>query len=143
MTSIVVGTNVFVECDTPLVIDGVPAIQISRDDGMLELSVEVSAPPARHPVRVSENAAVSADTTVSARRESVDVFVSGEPIVRAQRVGGVTHLRLDLRPVGLFIYSDDEALHLGASVLTGNTIRAGINLSTGGMNLADPGPEGS
>lgn len=135
MNSVLVGTNLFIDCETPLAIDHVPVIQIAENgDGSLHLSMEVKSPPARQPVLVRANTALSHATAVTADRDSIEVRVSGQSVLQARRVGEVVHLRIDLRPVGLFVYSDDRALHVGTSRLEGNTMtkaKTGIMLATG------------
>lgn len=134
MSSIVVGTNVFVDCETPLEIDRAPLIQVSTDAaGDLRLTVQINSPPANRPLRVNSNVVEVGDAVVSKAADSVEVHSSGSTIVAARRVGDVVHVRLDLRPLGVFIFSDDRALHVGASVFSGNTIagaRTGIALAT-------------
>ena len=135
MSRFVMGTNTFVDCEIPLMIDSSPAVLISRDShGALQVSLEIKSPPANHPLFVRSNVAESEGAEVSAERDAVFVRFAGKSVAEVRDVAGVIHLSLDLRPLGLSIYSDDKAFHLGASILSGNTIinaRTGILLSTG------------
>jgi len=131
----VFGTNVLIGSDTPLKIDTSQAIRVSTDEhGTPKVSANIEAPPADRPLRIESNVATTHGAEVETNADMVRVRLNGDPVIEARRIGDSIHLVLDLRPLGLSIYSDDQALHLGASVLVGNTIRtsgAAIILSTG------------
>ena len=137
MTPIIVGTNVFEGSDTPLAIDHANVVRVTTDEhGEPRISVDVAAPPARIPVRVESNVARSDGTVVDVDipRHALVVRVLGHRVIEVRRIGGAIHLWLDFRPIGLTIHSDDNALYLGSSALSGNTIKTsgvGILLSTG------------
>lgn len=137
MSDIVVGTNVFADCEVPLAIDGTPVIHVAIDQNdQLKLSVQVNAPPAKQILRIVSNVVHAGDATVAEAKNSVEVRSGGSRVVAAKRVGDAVEVELDLRPLGLFIFSDDRALHVGASVLSGNTMtgsKTGIALSTAGV----------
>lgn len=134
MSSIVVGTNVFADCEVPLAIDGSPAIQVTIDETEhLRLSVHLNAPPAKHALRITSNVVERGEATVSETPDSIEVRSAGTTVITARRVGDRVQVQIDLRPFGLYIFSDDRALHVGTSVLSGNTMagaRTGISLST-------------
>lgn len=135
MTDIVVGTNMFADCDVPIAIDGLPAIQIAIDESdRLRVTVQLDAPPAKRALRVASNVVQIGEATVIETPDSVEVRSAGSTVIAARRVADVVEVDLDLRPFGLFIFSDEQALHVGTSVLSGNTMsgaKTGIALSTG------------
>jgi len=135
MSPIVLGTNVLIGSDTPLVIDTSQAIRVTTDErGTVKVSANIEAPPARRSFRIESNVATTEGAEVEVMADMVRVRLNGDSVIEARRIGDSIHLMLDLRPLGLSIYSSEDALHVGSSVLVGNTIRtsgAAIVLSTG------------
>ena len=134
MSIIILGSNTFIDCEKPLVIDQRPVFQVSTDKrGALQISLDVASPPARQLIKVAENVVTSEETEVLPAPDSVMVRFRGEKVADVRRVGEMIHVDLDLRSLGISIYSDEKALHLGSSVFSGNTIQKsaqGIVLST-------------
>ncbi|MGE5345705.1 MAG: hypothetical protein ACM3JH_07105 [Acidithiobacillales bacterium] len=134
MKAILLGTNRFVDCDRAIAIDGRPLFTLTRrPDESLALSVEVTSPPARQEIRIKENVVLSGPVQVKSDARGLNLLLDGHRLFSARARNDVVEVSLDLRPVGLAIYSDASGLYLGASVFSGNTFRAttGIELSTG------------
>lgn len=132
MSIVVLGSNTFIDCEKPLVIDERPVFQVSTGErGALRVSLDVASP--RGHIEVATNVTTSEETEVLPAPDSVMVRFRGERVVNVRRVGEMLQVDLDLRPLGISIYSDEKALHLGSSVFVGNRIEKsaqGIVLST-------------
>jgi hypothetical protein len=133
MTEIVLGTNRFVDCEQVVVIDGTPLFSVRTDeDRSLLASLDIASPPARQPVKVRENNVLSGSVRVETREDETLVLLQESCLLSARRTKGGFDVSLDLRPVGLGIYSDANSLHLGASAFSGNWFhsKTGIQLTT-------------
>ena len=63
MSTVRIGTNMFVECETPLAIDEIPALRVESDRrGAVRVSLRINAPPAKYSVVVESNRAVTEGT---------------------------------------------------------------------------------
>ncbi len=127
------GTNRFIDCERVLVIDETSVLTLEEAaGGRLLASFKVPSPPARQPVEVRGNEVFAGPVLVESPNNAVVVLMGESTLLSARRAPEGYEVKLDLRPSGLAIYSDDTALHIGGSVLSGNTFRAetGIRLST-------------
>ncbi len=134
MSIVLVGSNSF-NSRILLEIDQSPAVVVAEGPrGEPELSVRVTSPPARHALEVRANRPLTGGAHVHPTPDSVEVYWHQTRVVHARRWGTNIRLELDFRPLGLAIFSDDTALHLGSGRLSGNTITTpgvGIRLATG------------
>jgi hypothetical protein len=134
MKEIRLGTNRFVDCDHAIEIDGHPLFTLAkRADGSLALSVDLMSPPALQKIRIKENRILSGPARIESADRDLTLRLGDHRLLAARPSNDAVDVMLDLRLVGLAIYSDGSALHLGASAFSGNTFRAktGIQLSTG------------
>jgi hypothetical protein len=133
MTEVVLGSNRFVDCERVVVIDDTPLFSVRSDTNLgLLASLDVASPPARQPVKVQENNVLSGSIRVEARKDETLLLLHDSCLLSARRTKGGFDVSLDLRPVGLGIYSDENSLHLGASTFSGNWFhsKTGIQLRT-------------
>ena len=133
MMEIRLGTNRFIDCDRVIEIDGHPLFTLTkRSDGSLALSVELTSPPALQEIRIQDNRVLSGPVQIDSADHVLSLRLTDHRLLGARSSNDTLEVTLDLRPLGLAIYSDGAALHLGASILSGNTFRAktGIQLST-------------
>jgi hypothetical protein len=134
MMEVRLGTNRFVDCDRVIEIDGRSLFTLAkRADGSLALSVELMSPPARQEIRIEDNKVVSGSAQIDSTGRDLDLRLADHRLLAIRPTNDTVEVALDLRPVGLAIYSDGTALHFGASVFSGNTFRAktGIQISIG------------
>ncbi len=133
MTEIRLGTNRFVDCDRVIEIDGLPLFTLTIGaDGGLALSVELSSPPALQEIKIEDNRIVSGPAQLDVVDGRVRLSMGGHRLLEAKSSLDSVEVALDLRPLGLGIYSDTTALHIGASIFSENTFRVktGIRLTT-------------
>ncbi len=134
MKEIRLGTNRFFDCDHAIEIDDRPLFTLTkRADGSLALSVELMSPPALQEISIKENVVLSSPAEIKSGDRGLDILLDGHRLLSARPANDAFEVTLDLRPVGLAIYSDSSGLYVGASVFSGNTFRTktGIQLSTG------------
>lgn len=133
MTEVVLGSNRFVDCERVVVIDDTPLFSVRTDENRgLLASLDIASPPARQLVKVQENKVLSGSIRVEAREDETLLLLHESCLLSARRTKGGFEVSLDLRPVGLEIYSDVNSFRLGASTFSGNTFnsKTGIQLTT-------------
>jgi hypothetical protein len=133
MTEIVLGSNRFVDCEKVVVIDDTPLFSVRTDEnGGLLASLDVTSPPARQPVKVRENNVLAGSVRVEAREDETLILLHESCLLSTRRTKEGFDVSLDLRPIGLGIYSDANSLRLGASAFSGNWFhsKTGIQLTT-------------
>jgi hypothetical protein len=118
---IVVGANGFRDCGTLVAIDGHPILSVA-DDGHVVLrlpprSNESSRLEIDGPVVNTSDDSLARQLTVSGDTRHVVVFFVHHLIFVTSNLGTTTHVYLDLRPLGLNLYSDSTGLHVGPHTL--------------------------
>ena len=125
MTTVVLGSNRFVDCSTLIAVQQHELLRITT----APLRISLTTPPdvsTERAVHVEENQRGSgseANVRVVASDTSVAVFWGENPLAIATLLDDTTvSLHLDLRPVGIDLFADALGLHIGKNVFTGNQI---------------------
>jgi hypothetical protein len=134
MTVVLLDGNRFIDCQSILGYQGRPMLQVSARPLRIELVTPENLPSGLR-VRVSQRECdPSNDVRVVATDKSFAIFWREYAVAIAILVETDTvHLKLDLRPLGINIYDDFEALHIGSNAFSRNEVR---NAATA-INLAD------
>lgn len=131
MTTLLVGTNRFENCETLLAHRGVPVLRVEATSAGLVLDLQT--PQDAKPLRIERNVVTDGDASVICAARLVTVVANGTPLLHAaQLLEHEVLVDLDFRPLGMAIYSDATGLHIGGSTLAGNTVkgaRVAISLS--------------
>ena len=129
MTRLLLGTNTIENCDNALVIAGTPLFSYRKADDKPSISFRISSPPASMEIDVRDNIVHKGNVIVD-----IDAISSKLMIKLGDRVIMNLSLRddeaivnLDLRPLGLLIFTDHQALHIGGSQLSQNTLKECTN----------------
>ena len=123
MSTVLLGGNRLVECESILAYKGRPILKVRIDP----LRVEISTPeglPSNRSVRVDQGGRSPEDRVrVVATPRSFAVFWEEHALALATLLDAETaHLKLDLRPLGINIYDDPDGLHIGQNVFSGNEV---------------------
>lgn len=142
--TVMIGTNSFSGTDAPLVLAHAPVFRFAVESdqpgalGNPLVSMCVKAPPAAVYLDVQENrvATHAGDSvpTVVTRAHGVTVSLDGHVLLDAElRAANVVEVvSLDLRPLGLAVTADRQALRLGGSHFSGNVFVNGAGIDLGG-----------
>jgi hypothetical protein len=134
MSTVLLGGNRFVECESILAYKGMPILKVGSDPLHLEL-VTPNGSPSRPSVRVDHKGGSPPDQVrVVATPRSFAVFWREHALAVATLLDAETvHLKLDLRPLGINIHDDLDGLHIGHNVFSGNL----VSHSAAAINLGD------
>jgi hypothetical protein len=122
MTTFLLGTNRFEECETVLAHQGTPVLR-AWIEGQ-QLFVNLRTPDGTMPLHVEKNEVLSGDASVVQSSTQVSVIVDKTLVLHASKLEADEVLvSLELRPLGVAIYTDASGLHIGQSLLAGNSVR--------------------
>ena len=133
MTSILAGTNRFIDCESLIALGGSPVLRVQPNP----LRVSLMLPEGDErlaPVAVVENS-VEADgaARVDVSESAVSIYYRDQLVLSAILVkGGEIALVLDLRPLGLSVFTEATSLRVGSSRFVRNNfigVEAAINLA--------------
>lgn len=127
MNRIVIGTNVIEDCENAIIISGKPLFSYRLDNETMLFSFNVSSPQATTVIQIKNNVIQKGKVTLKADSKSVTVKLGNLLLMELLIKGDTAHVNLDLRPLGLHIYTDKNALHVGGSQLSENTIKQCTN----------------
>lgn len=127
MNRIVIGTNVIEDCENAIIISGKPLFSYRLDNETMLFSFNVSSPQATTVIQIKNNVIQKGKVTLKADSKSVTVKLGNLLLMELLIKGDTAHVNLDLRPLGLHIYTDKNALHIGGSQLSENTIKQCTN----------------
>jgi hypothetical protein len=124
VTTVVFGSNHFVDCGTLVAFGSEPILRV--DLGPLRLTlVTPAALPSGRTISVVDNEgnpSSSIEVRVIKNDSSVAIFWGEQPLVIATELDADTvSLRADLRPIGINLYDDATGLHIGNMHLVGST----------------------
>ncbi|MBI4950295.1 MAG: hypothetical protein HY955_09150 [Deltaproteobacteria bacterium] len=128
MKRAILGSNIFEDCGNIMVVFGTPLFSYSID-GQVKLSFKVLSSPATPPIHIENNDKIAGNVTVKADDKSVSIWLNlpeskvEKKLIELSIDNGTAHISLDLRPLGLNIYSDKNAFHVGGSQLSGNVFK--------------------
>lgn len=123
MSRIVIGTNVIEDCENPVIISGNPLFSYRMEKESLLFSLNISSPPANTEIRIKDNEIQKGAVSLEANSKSVAVKLESSPLIELLMDGETAQVNLDLRPLGIHIYTDKNALHVGGSQLSQNIIK--------------------
>lgn len=121
MTTIILGSNRFVDCMNLIGFKNAPLLQVRSSPPEVILTLP-------EPLDIASDAweIIKSDSSFS-------IFKGDSAIaIATQRKKDVVHLKLDLRPLGINVFDDIAGLHVGNNVFSGNTLEhigTAINLS--------------
>ena len=131
MSTFLVGTNRFENCDTLIAHRGVPVLRIDAENG--GVSIDLQMPEGTEPLHVERNRVTTGTAAIVASPHMVTLLKDETLLVHAVRTSdGSVLVDLDLRPLRAAIHTDGAGLHIGSSVLAGNVVqgaRVAISLS--------------
>jgi len=128
MKRAILGSNTFEDCGNIIIVFGTPLFSYTID-GQVKLSFKVLSPPANTPIHIENNDKIAGIVTVKADDKSASISLNLPESKAANKLidlsidNGTAHINLDLRPLGLNIYSDKNAFHVGGSQLSGNVFK--------------------
>ncbi len=123
MSRITIGTNLIEDCDTAITISGVPLFSYKIEQKKVSLSFDVPCPPATKEIQIKDNVVLKGDVTLKADSNSASVKLGDSLLIELLVKGDTTIVNLDLRPLGLRIYTDSNAFYIGSSQLSQNIIK--------------------
>lgn len=127
MSRIILGTNLIEDCDNAVTISGIPLFSYKVEHEKVSLSFNIPCPPATTEIQIKDNVVHKGGVTLIADSNSVAVKLGNALIIELLIEGDTTIVNLDLRPLGLPIYTDTNALHVGGSQLSQNIIEQCTN----------------
>ena len=133
MSTVLLGRNRFVECESILAYKGTPILKVGFDPLRLELATPEGV--LSRAVRVDQKGRSPEDRVrIVATPQSFAVFWENEALAVATLLDAETaHLKLDLRPLGINIYDDPDGLHIGQNIFSENV----VSHSAAAINLGD------
>lgn len=125
MTTLVIGTNRFEDCEHVFAMRGTPLFSASIRDDQPVVTLNLRGATSAGSIQVRDNTVVEGPLVVESDPEGPTTVRSGEfTVVHAQLEGEDTlRIAVDFRPIGLNIYTEGGALHVGGATLSGNVIR--------------------
>ena len=127
MNRIKLGSNLFEDCENVLIISGTPLFSYKVERGGIKISFNLYSPPAKTDVHVEDNLKKKGDVEVKIGKNYADIKMGKKKLLELSIEKGVTVINLDLRPLGLHIYTDPNALHVGGTQLSQNIIKHSKN----------------
>jgi len=122
---VLIGSNQFTDCVTLVSIRDRPLLSVAVDPLRVSLTTPDDLPSGRSVRIVANEGDAGDDVRVVATDRSVAVFWRDAPLVIATLVrAGVVSLKLDLRPLGINIYDDGNALWIAGEQWEGNAFNS-------------------
>ncbi|MBI5193064.1 MAG: hypothetical protein HZA08_06435 [Nitrospirae bacterium] len=123
MNRIQLGSNLFEDCENVLLISGTPLFSYSVEPDGIKLSFNVYSPPAKTAIQVEDNLKKKGDVEVKIGKNYADITMGKKKLFELYVEVDSVVINLDLRPIGLHIYTDPNALHVGGTQLSQNIIK--------------------
>ena len=127
MSHIIIGTNSIEDCDIAITISGIPLFSYKIEQGKVSLSFNVPCPPATKEIQIKDNIVQKGEVTLKTDLNSASVKLGDSLLAELFVKGDTAIAQLDLRPLGLRIYTDSNALYIGSSQLSQNIIKQCTN----------------
>jgi hypothetical protein len=124
---VILGTNLIEDCGTVMTISGAPLFSYKVEPDGVKLSFNILSPPADTEVRIEDNVIRRGNVAVKADQSSVTISRDDIKLLHLSIEGDTAIVHIDLRPLGLRIYTDSNALHIGGSQLSQNIIKQCTN----------------
>lgn len=122
MTRVILGTNSIENCESAITIAGVPLFSYKIDGDKVSLTFNISSPPANTEIQIKDNKIHKKEITLETKPNFVSVKLRGALLIELLIEKDSAIVNLDLRPIGINIYTDANALHIGGSQLSQNVI---------------------
>lgn len=143
MNQVILGGNGFRDCPTIIAFGGQPLLSVVPNSGEIELRVPARPPSgAASPLTITGARASGSDPgllrqiVVRSHDDEVRVFFQHALLLVVSRLSETdTHVHLDLRPLGVRVFSDAEGLHVGMNDISNLAFQAespAISVSTDG-----------
>lgn len=124
MTTFTVGTNRIEDCEYVLAIRDEPLFSVDLPDGRPLLTVILSSPPATNAIHIERNQVRVGNVAVREQDAATAILQNDHMLIRVTVTGeNDLTVDLDLRPIGLNVYTDHASLRVGGATLAGNVIR--------------------
>lgn len=122
MSTVLLGRNRFVECESILAYKGTPILKVGFSPLRLELATPEGLPS--RAARVDQKGgSPEGHVRIVATRQSFAIFWEDDALAVATLLDAETaHLKLDLRPLGIHIYDDSDGLHIGQNIFSENVV---------------------
>jgi len=127
MRRIIIGTNSIEDCDTAITISDVPLFSYKIEQKKVSLCFNVPCPPATKEIQIKDNIIHRGEVTLKADLDSASVKLGNSLLIELFVKGDTATAQLYLRPLGLRIYTDSNALYIGSSQLSQNIIKQCTN----------------
>lgn len=127
MTTVLLGSNSFVDCQTLVAFGQHQLLSVATDPLRVTLSTPPDLPSGRavHVLENEKGPASSTHARLVTSDNSVAIFWDSVPLLIAillDSANKTVSLRLDLRPLGIGLFDDSSALHIGMNHFSGNRI---------------------
>src|SRR4030065_2120070 len=123
MNRLQLGPNLFEDCENVLIISGTPLFLYKVEHGGIKISFNLCSPPAKTAIQVEDNLKKKGDVEVKTRKKYADIKMGKKKLLELSIEADTAVIKLDLRPLGLNIYTDPNALHVGGTQLSQNVIK--------------------
>ncbi|MDP2689549.1 MAG: hypothetical protein Q8P48_05505 [Deltaproteobacteria bacterium] len=120
MSTVSIGTNLLIDCENPIVIMGKPLFTYKKDSEGIKLSFDISSPPSNTAIKVLDNQRMEGAVTINTGTKSASITFNNSKLIELIVEGDTAIVNLDLRPLSIHIYTDQNALYVGGSQLSGN-----------------------
>lgn len=122
MSTFLLGTNRFEECETLITHRGVMLLRI--DIGESGMMLNLRMPDGAKPLVIEQNQVTEGEAHVVVTAPMVSVVKDETLLIHAAQVeDDLVLVNLDLRPLRTAIHTDADGLHVGQSVLAGNVVQ--------------------
>lgn len=133
MSTVHLGRNRFVDCESILAYKGTPVLAVRTEPLRVALATPAGITTVQS-VRIDEAGWSPKNRlrVIATAQSFAAIWDEYALLMAIVSDPDTTHLRLDLRPVGIAIYDDFDGLHIGQNVFSGNVVSnsaAAINLS--------------
>ena len=127
MKRVLLGSNLFEDCENVLIISGTPLFSYKAEPARIKISFSISSPPAKTSIQVEGNLKKKGNVEVKTGKNYAAIKMGKKNLLELSVEGDTAVINLDLRPLGLSIYTDPNALHIGGSQLSQNVIKQSRN----------------
>jgi hypothetical protein len=127
MKRVLLGSNLFEDCENVLIISGTPLFSYKIEPAWIKISFSISSPPAKTSIQVEDNLKKKGDVEVKTGKNYATIKMGKKNLLELSIEGDTAVINLDLRPLGLSVYTDPNALHVGGSQLSQNVIKQSRN----------------
>ncbi len=134
MTTVLMGTNSFVDVETLIGLRNRPLLQVAPSPLRVTLKCPADVPKVK-PIEIEENVVKgeASGIRVITRSDVVLVYLNHNLLVTAAQIDDETiHMKVDLRAIGINIYDDANGLHIAGNCFSQNTVNSAgtaINLT--------------